>query len=108
MVAAQLAAKYARQGTTIDHLVLIGSPISQSFLGMLRDVTDIRKVVVDLDEHGDPIYAGMSVIELFMELPILASQMPDSEGHFYYAEPSEVGNERPRKLAEELYRVGVR
>lgn len=50
----------------------------------------------------------MSVIELFMELPLLASQMPDSEGHFYYADPSEVGNERRRKLAEELYRVGVR
>ncbi|MFL1465958.1 type VI secretion system PAAR protein [Marinobacter sp. HN1S83] len=109
VVAAQLAAKYARQGTVVDHLVLIGSPISQSFLGMLRDITDIRKVVViDLDEYGDPIYAGMSVIELFMELPLLASQMPDSEGHFYYAEPSEVGNERRRKLAEELYRVGVR
>ncbi|AZT83658.1 type VI secretion system PAAR protein [Marinobacter sp. NP-4(2019)] len=109
VVAAQLAAKYARQGTVVDHLVLIGSPISQSFLGMLRDITDIRKVVViDIDEHGDPIYAGMSVIELFMELPLLASQMPDSEGHFYYAEPAEVGNERRRKLAEELYRVGVR
>ncbi|WP_164735593.1 hypothetical protein [Marinobacter sp. NP-4(2019)] len=35
-------------------------------------------------------------------------QMPDSEGHFYYAEPSEAGNERRRKLAEELYQVGVR
>jgi|SRR5690554_1310210 len=109
VVAAQLAAKYARQGTVVDHLVLIGSPISQAFLEMLRDITDIRKVVViDLDEHGDPIYAGMSVIELFMELPLLASQMPHSEGHFYYADPSEVGNERRRKLAEELYRVGVR
>ncbi|WP_417531313.1 type VI secretion system PAAR protein [Marinobacter lipolyticus] len=109
VVAAQLAAKYARQGTVVDHLVLIGSPISQAFLGMLRDITDIRKVVViDLDEHGDPIYAGMSVIELFMELPLLGSQMPDSEGHFYYAEPSEVGNERRRKLAEELYWMGVR
>ena len=109
VVAAQLAAKYARQGTVVDHLVLIGSPISQSFLGMLRDIAAIRKVVViDLNEHGDPIYAGMSVSELFMELPLLASQMPESEGHFYYAEPSEVGNERRRKLAAELYRVGVR
>jgi len=109
MVAAQLAAKYAREGTVVDHLVLIGSPISQSFLRMLRDIAAIRKVVViDLDEYGDPIYAGMSVIELFMELPLLASQMPESEGHFYYAEPSEVGNQRRRTLAEELYRVGVR
>ncbi|MEQ8185830.1 type VI secretion system PAAR protein [Marinobacter salarius] len=109
VVAAQLAAKYAGQGTVVDHLVLIGSPISQSFLRMLRDIAAIRKVVViDLDEFGDPIYAGMSVIELFMELPLLASQMPESEGHFYYAEPSEVGNERRRMLAEELYRVGVR
>jgi hypothetical protein len=49
----------------------------------------------------------MSVIELFMELPLLASQMPDSEGHFYYADPSGDGYERRRKLAEELYQLGV-
>lgn len=109
VVAAQLGAKYALQGTVIDHLVLIGSPISQSFLEKLRSISSIRKVVIiDLDEHGDPIYAGMSVIELFTQLPLLASQMPDSEGHFYYADPSKIGDERRRSLAEALYQIGVR
>ena len=61
----------------------------------------------NLDEHGGPICAGMRLIELVMELSLLASQMPDSEGHFHYADPSGDRNERRRKLAEELYQLGV-
>ena len=43
LIAAQLAAKYARHGSLVDHLVLIGSPISESFLTMLRNMKEIKK-----------------------------------------------------------------
>lgn len=109
VIAAQIAAKYAAKGTVVDHLVLIGSPISSSFLRRLRNIPYIKKIIIiNLGEHGDPIYAGMHIVELFTSLPELASQMPDSEGHFYYAEPSEEGDKRRKKLAEELYKVGLR
>ncbi|WP_283710535.1 alpha/beta fold hydrolase [Pseudoalteromonas prydzensis] len=109
IVVSQLAAKYAQKGTMIDHLVLIGSPISSDFLQRLKNIPKIKRVIViDLDEHGDPIFAGMSVLELFSNLPTLASQMPNSEGHFYYAEPSSKGDTRRNKLAKELYDLGLR
>ncbi|WOC25126.1 hypothetical protein LY624_11030 [Pseudoalteromonas sp. N1230-9] len=61
-----------------------------------------------MDEHGDPIFAGMSIIELFSNLPTLANQMPNSEGHFYYAEPSSIGDARRKALVKELYDLGLR
>lgn len=46
IVVSQLAAKYAQKGTKIDHLVLIGSPISPEFLQRLKNIIQIKKVVV--------------------------------------------------------------
>lgn len=109
IVVSQLAAKYAGKGTVIDDLVLIGSPISSEFLQKLKELAQIKRVVViDLNEFGDPIFAGMSIIELFSNLPTLASQMPDSEGHFYYADPSKKGDDRRNELAKKLYDIGLR
>lgn len=109
IVAAQLAAQYAKKRTVIDHLVLIGSPISRTFLERLHHVPHIKKlVIINLDERGDPIYAGMGVFELFSSLPRLALQMPDSEGHFYFAHPGQVGDRRRKALAEKLYKAGLR
>jgi hypothetical protein len=109
IVAAQLAAKYASKGTPIDNLVLIGSPLSKNFVLFLKNLMYLKKlVIINLDKQGDPIYAGMSVIELFSKLPLLASQMPESKGHFYYANPTEVGNKRRKNLAEELFKIGLR
>lgn len=43
----------------------------------------IKKVIViNLDKHGDPIYAGMETSELVLNLVILIKQMDQSEGHF--------------------------
>lgn len=46
IVAAQLAAKYAIKGTVIDNLVLIGSPISLEFLQRLKNIAQIKKLIV--------------------------------------------------------------
>nr|WP_240988553.1 thioesterase domain-containing protein [Cupriavidus taiwanensis] len=65
LLAAQTAWSYARNGHLVDHLVLIGSPIDADFLANLRRHRRIGKVIViDLTQHGDPIYAGMSQAEL--------------------------------------------
>ena len=59
LIAAQLAVKYANKGSIIDHLVLIGSPISKSFLNHVQNTRNIKKVIIiNLDKQGDPIYAG--------------------------------------------------
>jgi len=109
LIAAQLAAKYARYGTPVDHLVLIGSPISEEFLNVVNTMDRIKKVIViNLDEHGDPIYAGMEASELVSNSVKLFLQMQESEGHFYYAKEGGVGGKRRKELAEELYKLGLR
>lgn len=109
LIAAQLAVKYARKGSVVDYLVLIGSPISENFLRIIRGMRTIKNVIIlDLDEHGDPIYAGMSTSSLIFSTYSLREQMKTSDGHFYYADKSEVGDKRRNKLAEELYKIGLR
>ncbi|TPQ31366.1 hypothetical protein C2U69_29015, partial [Cupriavidus pinatubonensis] len=98
-------------GHTVDHLVLIGSPIDGTFLDMLRKHGHIRKVVViDLTEHGDPIHAGMSQLSMVAAVPKLASQMAagNGEGHFYYAHMVPDLSRRLQKLAARVADEGVR
>lgn len=111
LLAAQTANYYANQGHTVDHLVLIGSPIDGTFLDMLRKHRHIHKVVViDLTEHGDPIHAGMSQLSLVSAAPKLASQMAagNGEGHFYYAHMVPDLPRRLQKLAARVADEGVR
>ncbi len=109
LIAAQLAVKYARHGSIVNHLVLIGSPISEHFLNIVKNVKTIKKVIViNLDKHGDPIYAGIETPELIVNILTLREQMKTSRGHFYYAEKSSVGDKRRKELAEELYKIGLR
>lgn len=109
LITAQLAVKYAKKGTVVDHLVLIGSPISKALIKTLNETSEIKKVVIkDLLEYGDPIYAGINMLKLFSKLAILASQKPESEGHFYYVDPTIVGDTRRKELAKELYEIGLR
>ncbi len=87
LIAAQLAVKYARHGSIINHLVLIGSPISERFLSIVKGMETIKNVIViNLDKQGDPTYAGMETSELVLSLLDLREQMKSSEGHFYYAQ----------------------
>ncbi len=109
LLAAQVAAKYALRGTRVNHLVLIGSPISHNFLQFLKGIPAIKKIVVlDLDEHGDPIYAGMPYHEVAISAPILGYQMTRQSGHFYYSVDGPVGQDRHRALANYLYEQGLR
>lgn len=110
LVAAQVAIKYARQyGGVVDHLVLIGSPVSAAFLKELRSEWRIRRLIaIDLVVQGDPIHAGMTYGELLVAVPILAKQIISGSGHFWYSEGGEVGHERRRQLAEHLYSLGLR
>lgn len=109
LAAAQLAAVYARRHTVVDHLVLIASPISQRFLQTLKKLPNIKKVIIiDLTEHGDPLYAGMPYYKVALSAFKLANQMEKNTGHFYYAPSSSEGKKRRRQLAEQLYKLGVR
>lgn len=101
LIAAQLAAKYARKGSRVDHLVLIGSPISERFLKILKGMETIKNIVViNLDKYGDPIYAGMGMFELVSKARELHQQMQESDRHFYYAEEGIVGDKRRKDLAK--------
>lgn len=111
VIAARTALYYARNSTEIDHLVLIGAPINASLLMAVRSNPYIKNVsIVNLSQYGDPIYAGMSDVELIKAVPILASQMRSSkgEGHFYYAVEGADGKSRRRILAKSLFQLGLR
>lgn len=109
VVAAQLAMKYAIGGTHVDHLVLVGSPIRQSFLSALKNQSLIRNIIiVNLDEQGDPIYAGMSSLALATSTPVLMWQIVNGTGHFYYSVEGQEGDKRRQDLAQFLYNKGLR
>ncbi|MCP3022027.1 alpha/beta hydrolase [Cupriavidus basilensis] len=111
LLAAQTAWSYARAGHVIDHLVLVGSPIEAGFLGDLRGHKGIRKTtVINLTEHGDPIYAGMPWAELALAAPLLGKQMisDKGEGHFYYAHVVPDSLRRWAALAQRVAAEGLR
>ncbi|HGL6718178.1 hypothetical protein NTJ56_10195 [Burkholderia contaminans] len=111
LLAAHTARSYANDGNIVDHLVLIGSPIDKDFLTYLQGVENIKKVIViDLKEHGDPIFAGMTQLELMTSVPTLGTQMGNNkgEGHFYYAHPVPDSPRRWKELAEKIYSEGLR
>lgn len=114
MLAAQTAHFYANQGHIVDKLVLIGCPIDANFLAKLKNHKNIKMVIViNLTEHGDPIHAGMTQIELLSSATKLASQDDESGttkgiGHFYYRPDSIEGKARREALADYLYRQGIR
>ncbi|MFA6019780.1 MAG: alpha/beta fold hydrolase [Rhodospirillales bacterium] len=113
--AAQAAADYASAGGKVDHLVLVGTPVSREFLDKLKSNPNIGKVIVkDIEGQGDPIRAGMSAGEHIRSLPKLMEDRSAGEeqgrslGHFYYAGDDAVGSLRRRELAKQLYDWGLR
>ena len=110
LLAAQTAHFYAKKGYVIDNLVLIGSPIASSFLNSLKNNPNIKNVIVkDLGFNGDPIYAGMPLAQLLANVPRLAIQQRrgNGSGHFYYAPNTQIGSQRRRSLASELFSAGL-
>lgn len=111
LLAAQTAWSYARAGHLIDNLVLVGSPIDGNFLADLECHRNIRQVIVlNLTSYGDPIYAGMSEVELMAAAPTLVQQMlaHKGEGHFYYAHVVRDSPSRWASLAQTIAGEGVR
>ncbi|NKD55979.1 MULTISPECIES: hypothetical protein [unclassified Haematospirillum] len=109
LVAAQVAVKYARAGGVVDHLVLIGSPVSRPFLDQLRATEGIARILVrDLSYMGDPIRAGMTLGDLVAAGPVLVVQFYEQSGHFRYSPMTAEAARKRRKLAAWLYEVGLR
>lgn len=115
LLAAQTANFYAHNGHIVDHLVLVGSPIDRDFLDYVRSHKNIKKVLVrDLQEYGDPIFAGMSKPRLLLNSVKLARQLHKTEetgegiGHFYYAGKTKESERRRRELARLIYQHGLK
>lgn len=97
VIAARSAIFYARTGVNIDNLVLIGAPINDSLLKAVKYNSHIKNLIVmNLGQLGDPVYAGISDIDLAMAALRLAVQMDAGrgDGHFYYALEGEEGARR--------------
>ncbi len=109
VIASRTALEYARKGTNVDNLVLIGSPINYSLLQAVQEEPNIKNVIViNLDKFGDPTYAGMTDTEIIQSVPILFPQMKKGTGHFYYSAENNEGKIRRRKLAKDLYNKGLK
>jgi len=110
VVVARTALFYAEKlNKKVDNLVLIGAPINTSLLKAVQSSSNIKKVIIlNLGEHGDPIYAGMSDKAIIEAAPKLVDQMTKGEGHFYYGGDNNIGRKRRRELAKYLYNKGLR
>jgi pimeloyl-ACP methyl ester carboxylesterase len=110
IIAAVKAKSYANvYDGVVDHVVLIGAPIEKSLLDELKGNKNIKRViVVDLKQHNDPIYAGMTDWEIITSVPELVGQMHNNNGHFWYAPMTADGAKRRRELARYLYEEGLR
>jgi len=108
IVAAQRANVAAKNGQTIDNLVLIGAPINADLLSAVENNENILNVkIIDLTAKGDPIFAGMSDGEIAASVPTLIKQQSESSGHFFFAPNTDEGASRRDKLAEELVNSGL-
>lgn len=109
VISARAAIFHANKGITVDNLVLIGAPINYSLVQAVKSHENIKNVIImDLKEQGDPIYAGISDGELIKISYLLASQMLDGDGHFYYSGDDEVGQKRREELAKQLVAQGIK
>jgi len=112
--ASQAAIDYADEGGKVDHLVLLGTPISREFLDKLKNHPNIGRVeVINLEKQGDPIKAGMTTGALLGSLPKLGLDVSSGgdggkKGHFYYGGDSAEGRQRRRELANRLYSMGLK
>lgn len=108
LAAAQDAYAHAQAGGKVDHLVLIGSPISPAFLGQLHDHPNIGKVrVIDLALFGDPIHPHLRGWRLAGAMGLLAWQYHRGTGHFQFSSACVLGRRRQRVLARGLRRAGL-
>ena len=115
LLAAHTALYWANKGRVVNNLVLAGSPIDQDFLNAIRANENIKNVLIyDLTLYGDPIRAGMSLVDLTASAPLLGLQIAQSPrtGHFYYNPDdnatSVIGIQRRTNLAVNLAKNGLK
>lgn len=109
VIAARTAIYHARRGVKVDHLVLIGAPINKSLKDAVNSHPNIGlTTIIDLQDKGDPIYAGITDEELMRSTVELGRQMISGGGHFYYSGDNEEGKQRRRLLAQDLNIIGLR
>lgn len=111
VIACLSARFYALAGHEVDTLALIGAPVNPSLLEWVRNMPNIKNVIVkNLTEFGDTIYAGMNDAELMQSVPDLASAMSAGAnvGHFYYSgDGSAESIQRKRNLIQHLMSQGL-
>ena len=83
-------------------------------LDALRNDPNIGTVhTIDLTAQGDPIYAGMSNLDLALSSPKLGYQFVSGQfgevaGHFYYAGSGATGDQRRQDLANDIASRGLK
>jgi hypothetical protein len=108
VIVAHQAIASAKKGVPVDNVVLVGAPVNKSMLDRLNAMDGIGKVtVVNLKSKGDPIYAGMSDIEILDAVPKLIDQMSAATGHFYFSPNDQIGHMRRSALASDLVGMGI-
>ncbi|WP_039017363.1 hypothetical protein [Halocynthiibacter namhaensis] len=111
VIACLSARLHALAGHEVDTLALIGAPVNPSLLNWVREMPNIKNVIVkNLTEFGDPIYAGMSDASLMGCVPELATSMATKPpgGHFYYSGSNTAESiQRKRNLVQILVSQGL-
>lgn len=111
LLAAQTANFYAKNGVTVNNLILISSPIDAAFLNHLKNSKRINKVTV-LNIKDDAIYAGITQTGLMNPSAIqkLGKEMQQNkgQGHFYFAHPVPDLPARLKALTEQIASTGVK
>jgi Thioesterase domain len=112
VLAAQQAVATADKGEKVDNLILIGAPINQSLVDQIASKPNIKNVIyVNLTEHGDAIYPGMTDLEIVWDGLGLAWDMyahGPGTGHFYYSSDDAEGARRRDDLAAKLKGQGLK
>ncbi|MEG3640104.1 hypothetical protein [Magnetococcus sp. PR-3] len=113
--ASQAALDYADTGGKVNHLILIGAPISIDLLIQLNNHPSIESIhLISLKDYGDPIYSGMSTLELLAAVPMVAGQFLMAEsagtrtGHYYYLGHSLLSQQRRSTFATQAWQRGLR
>ncbi|CCQ72626.1 hypothetical protein [Magnetospira sp. QH-2] len=103
-----IAAQIAHALPSVKRLFLIGCPIGGAFLAQLRANPRLLVVdCIDLEEHGDPLRAGMSDLDLMAALPMLTGQRLIMSGHFIHAQDGDQGAHNRRGLVKRLRAGGL-
>jgi len=103
---AQVALKLANEGTTIDNLVLIGSPVSDnSKLFQQLSVNENIKNIIRIDIEGDALSNPESLMEYIYGG---IQNIPDGGPHYDLARPGSDADKAIRDAVNQIIKEGVK